>query len=129
MSDTEGPPTEEDAKYEGANDAACTAMGLDYMRRYMPPVDEGPPPEPTPPETAAKALEVGRWLELRYMTPEQIAEKYPDGMPPDPTQDIHPNADGSPEPPTAAAPEPTPPVEPPPTPEPAPEPAPATTPG
>jgi hypothetical protein len=65
------------------SDEEATAAGEAYLQRYIPPV---PPPAEGAPEAAPQtpadaALEVGRKLELRYLTPEEIAAEYPDGIP------------------------------------------------
>jgi hypothetical protein len=78
-------------EFQHASDEAATVVGAAYSRRYLPSEywEEGDPePKVIDPEVQAKATEIGRWLELRYMTPEQIADEYPDGLPPDPTKGL-----------------------------------------
>lgn len=67
------------------DDTEATALGAAYLQRYTPPlpppVEGAPEPGPVAAPSDADALEVGRKLELRYLTPEEIKAEYPDGIP------------------------------------------------
>jgi hypothetical protein len=67
------------------SDEEATAAGAAYLQRYTPPppppVEGAPEVAPQAAPTDADALEVGRKLELRYLTPEEIKDEYPDGIP------------------------------------------------